>query len=423
MLPNDHAHIIVVGNEKGGVGKTTTSINIITDLLYDGHVVSAIDLDYRQRSLGTFMRNRAKTITTNKVSLPVPTLYLLNKSKADSLDEARDDENERFLNCLNQAAYEGDFVVIDAPGQDNHLTRLAHSYADTIVTPINDSFLDFSVLADVNSDTYDIDHSGVYSEVVWEAKKERMQRDNHPIDWVVLRNRLTNIDAHNKQHMSRALEKLSKRLGCRIAEGFSERVIFRELYLKGLSLLDVLNEKAGIKPKVSHLAARQELRNFIDFLRLEPEIPDEVSFEEKQSEAELPFRESSLNNEQLTNLSLGHLDDTDNKFSLEDLSLERDAIEAAIPLEESIPEEAFTPTTSTESEIGEEAAEEFITEIEEDGPLIHQYAEKIEGEADIPRDQNGSFYTPSIEDDNEVQDVSDFETPPTPPTEENNFST
>jgi len=71
----------------------------------------------------------------------------------------------------------------------------------------------------------------------------------------------------NKQKMQRALEKLAKRIGFRISPGFNERVIFRELFPRGLTLLDL--KDVGVKQlNISNIAARQELRELVKTLNL-----------------------------------------------------------------------------------------------------------------------------------------------------------
>lgn len=259
-------HIIVLGNEKGGVGKTTLSVHLTIDLLYQGYRVSSIDLDARQRSISRYLENRKRYILENDIRLPFPHHYIINKSVLDSVSHAKEDETRRFSHCIDKAAKNSDFILIDCPGNDTFLSRLAHSYADTIITPINDSFIDMDVLARVNSSTHDIDRHGVYSEMVWEAKLARAQRTSGDVDWVVLRNRLSNIDAKNKQRMADALKKLKKRTGCRIMPGLSERVIYRELFLKGLTLLDLFTRVKGENVKLSHVTARRELRDLLDTL-------------------------------------------------------------------------------------------------------------------------------------------------------------
>jgi chromosome partitioning protein len=269
MLRRKKPYIIVFGNEKGGAGKTTTAMHVISSLLYEGCAVASVDLDSRQRSLSNYLENRKAYMEKGNIDLPAPAHYIINKSRLDSQIDGNADEQARFEECIKRASQNSDFIIMDSPGNDTFLSRLAHSYADTIVTPINDSFVDLNVLARVNDGDLKVERHGVYSEMVWEAKIYRAQRDKGEIDWIVLRNRLTNIDANNKRKVAEALNNFSKRVRCRLADGFSERVIYRELFLQGLTLLDLANEKVKFDMKISHVAARQELRKFIDFLQLD----------------------------------------------------------------------------------------------------------------------------------------------------------
>jgi len=266
--PARKPHIIVLGNEKGGVGKTTLSVHLTIDLLYNGYKVSSIDLDARQRSISRYLENRKKYILENGVKLPFPHHYIINKSALDSVKHAQEDETRRFLHCIEKASKDCDFILVDCPGNDTFLSRLAHSYADTIITPINDSFFDMDAPAKTHPNTHEIDRHGVYSEVVWEAKLTRAQRTQKESTWIVLRNRLSSIDARNKQRMADALEKLKKRAGCRVLPGLSERVIYRELFLKGLTLLDLFARVKEENVKLSHVTARRELRQLLDSLQL-----------------------------------------------------------------------------------------------------------------------------------------------------------
>ena len=159
-------------------------------------------------------------------------------------------------------------MVIDTPGSDSTLSRLGHSYADTLITPLNDSFLDLDLLARVDVEGRKVEAPSVYSQMVWEQRQQRAQAARPPIDWVVMRNRLAHIDARNKRAMADLLAQLAKRIGFRLAPGFGERVIFRELFLKGLTLLDLREERTGVALNLSHVAARQEVRALLRALAL-----------------------------------------------------------------------------------------------------------------------------------------------------------
>ena len=262
------AHVIVVGNEKGGSGKTTTTMHLIVALLRLGFSVGSMDIDSRQRSLTRYVENRNNTISAEGIPLPMSRHIVINKSPFSVVEEARKDEKERFARGLSQIYVSCDFVVIDTPGNDTYLSRLAHSFADTVITPINDSFVDLDVLASVDGRTMEIIKPSIYSEMVWEQKLQRAKRDGRSIDWVVMRNRLSNIDARNKRFMQKVTEDLARRIGFRVAPGFSERVIFREMFLQGLTVLDVMDSDTGMKVSMSHVAARQEVRDLLKILQI-----------------------------------------------------------------------------------------------------------------------------------------------------------
>ena len=270
------AHVIIVGNEKGGSGKTTTTMHLIVALLRLGFTVGSMDIDARQRSLSRYIENRRQTIAKESQSLPLPHHIIIQKSPFHLLQEAEADERERFLKGLSRIYYSNDFVVIDTPGSDTYLARLAHSFADTVITPINDSFVDLDVLANVDGQTMKVVKPSIYSEMVWEQKLTRAKRDGGAIEWIVMRNRLSNIDARNKRHMTQVLGELSRRIGFRVAPGFSERVIFREMFLQGLTVLDVLENGSGGNLSLSHVAARQEVRELLKTLRI-PVIDERVT--------------------------------------------------------------------------------------------------------------------------------------------------
>jgi chromosome partitioning protein len=144
---------------------------------------------------------------------------------------------------------------------------MAHAMADTLITPLNDSFIDFDLLAKIKSDGITVQGPSVYSEMVWSARQLRAEAGLAPLDWIVVRNRLGTQNMINKQKMADAIAVLSKRIGFRIAPGFGERVIFRELFPRGLTLLDL--KDLGInKLSMSNIAARQELRELVKALKL-----------------------------------------------------------------------------------------------------------------------------------------------------------
>jgi chromosome partitioning protein len=265
--PARKAYIIVLGNEKGGSGKTTTGMHLIVSLLRLGFSVGSIDIDSRQRSLSRYLENRKQTMLKEGITLPQPQHIVVQKSPFNIVQEAEADEYDRFTKALMRLQAANDFVVIDSPGSDTHLSRVSHAYADTVITPINDSFVDLDVLATVDGQTMKIVKPSIYSEMMWEQKLSRAKRDGGSIEWIVMRNRLSNIDAKNKRFMTQVTTELSRRIGFRVAPGFSERVIFREMFLQGLTVLDIMETaKGGLS--MSHIAARQEVRDLLKTLRI-----------------------------------------------------------------------------------------------------------------------------------------------------------
>lgn len=264
------AHVIVVGNQKGGAGKSTVAMHIIVALMRMGRRTGALDLDVRQRSLTRYIENRSRWISARGAKLPSPQILELYESSQRSLDLAEAEEEAAYRAALRRLSDTCDFIVVDSPGGDSFMARLAHACADTLITPLNDSFVDFDLLGSVDEHCADIVRPSIYSEMVWESRKKKALAVRTPIDWVVLRNRTSTsrIEAKNKQKVGDALKTLSQRIGFRLAPGLSERVIYRELFPQGLTLLDLDAPGAEGDMKMTHLAARQELRDLFITLKL-----------------------------------------------------------------------------------------------------------------------------------------------------------
>ncbi|MDV7142065.1 division plane positioning ATPase MipZ [Tropicimonas sp. TH_r6] len=261
------AHIIVVGNEKGGSGKSTTSMHVATALARMGHRVGTLDLDLRQQSLGRYIENRRAFCAKDGHSLAVPDYINLPEIAPEDVPEGTNINDHRLSLAVQELEAKSDFVLIDCPGSHTRLSQLAHAMADTLITPLNDSFVDFDLLARTRPEDGAILGPSVYSEMVWSARQTRAQAGLKPIDWIVTRNRLGSQQMHNKRKVGEALGKLSRRIGFRVAPGFSERVIFRELFPRGLTLLD-LRDIGTDRLNLSNIAARQEVRDLIKTLSL-----------------------------------------------------------------------------------------------------------------------------------------------------------
>ena len=258
-------YTIVLGNEKGGTGKSTAAMHVITWLLREGYDVASLDIDARQGTLTRYVENRRLRKQNKSEDLPLPNHEAVFKSILGNQSEAEAEDTEKLAKTM-QSFQNADYIVVDTPGSDNFLSRLAHSYADMLITPLNDSFIDLDMLVRVTPESLDILRPSTYAEMVWEQKKTRAIRDGGSIDWIVLRNRLSSLYSRNKEEMGKVLKALSKRIGFRLLDGFGERVIFRELFLSGLTLLDLRESNTTLS--LSHIAAKQELATLMQAIQL-----------------------------------------------------------------------------------------------------------------------------------------------------------
>lgn len=262
-------HVIVVGNEKGGSGKSTTAFHLSVYLMYQGFRVASIDVDSRQQTLTQYVRNRRNWAKAHDLAVPHASHYHLPLSRSDSIKENQKLEFDLFRQAIIEVEGEADFLIVDTPGFDTHLTRLAHSLADTLVTPLNDSIIDLDVMAHLDPVTGDPREMSHYARLVQRARTERLSIDGRTIDWVIVRNRISMLPSRSTKLVQGAIEKIAVRLGCRVAEGIAERVIFRSLFPTGMTVFDPLDEEMlGGLPSMSHLSARQEYRALVEALRL-----------------------------------------------------------------------------------------------------------------------------------------------------------
>jgi len=262
------AHIVVVANEKGGTGKSTTAMHLAVSIQKQGLNVAVIDLDSRQRSVTRYLENRTAFAQRRGLGWKLPEHAVLPPSAHQDVRE-RDREDEENLDALiERLAKHNEFIVIDCPGGNTHLSYMAHAMANTLLTPLNDSFVDLDLLAQVNPDTYAVDKLSFYAEAVWESRKLRAASGLPGLDWIVIRNRISPTFSKNRERMDLALKALQKRLAFRYARGLSERVIYRELFPKGLTLVDLKDIDEGPKLTMSHVAARHELRSLLNELGL-----------------------------------------------------------------------------------------------------------------------------------------------------------
>jgi chromosome partitioning protein len=265
--------VIVVGNEKGGSGKSTIAMHIAVALIKSGQRVASIDLDARQRSFTRYVENRRAWAQHVARELEIPNHICLDETVNSPTAEDRSAGRKALTNAVDPLAHSHDAIVIDTPGHDSHLTRLAHSMADTLITPLNDSFVDFDVLGTIDPVTFGVTGTSHYSQMVEEARCQRQLLDQVTTDWIVLRNRLSTLGSRNKRLVGEGLQELSQRLNFRCIEGIAERVIFREFFPRGLTALDDLDEVTlGTRPTMSHFTARLEIENLLSAMSLSPEM-------------------------------------------------------------------------------------------------------------------------------------------------------
>jgi len=263
------AHVVVLGSEKGGSGKSTTAMHIAVALMNAGQRVATIDLDCRQQSLTRYINNRSAWARRTGLDIKIPTHSCVKFGQTMHIGDNEASECGQFTDAVSAAEHTFDFIVIDTPGSDSYLMRLAHSMADTLVTPINDSFLDFDVLGTVDAATYSVTGESHYARTVRDIRRQRRLFDGAPTDWLVVRNRLSMIASRHKQMVATCLNELSFRLGFRAVDGFSERDVYREFFPRGLTALDNLDAAGiGTHPNLDQVAAHKEVTGLLLRLNL-----------------------------------------------------------------------------------------------------------------------------------------------------------
>lgn len=266
------AHVIVIGNEKGGSGKSTMAMHLAVGLLRLGYKVGTIDLDSHQATFTNYMKNRWQYLKDTHDNVPCPEHVHIDRADSGSVIENREQERWRVETVVHELSQKNDFIIIDTPGSDRFMSIIGHSMADTLLTPMNDSFVDLDLLAKVDPTTHKMIKPSVYAEMVRDLRRQREKKDGGVLRWFVMRNRLSSTGARNKQLIGELLEDLQEPLGFKLAPGFQERVIFRELFLQGLTLLD-LREGSKHALSMSNINARQEVRHLVRMILPNKDVP------------------------------------------------------------------------------------------------------------------------------------------------------
>lgn len=264
-----NSYIIVVGNEKGGSGKSTLSINLAIAFLYSGYKVATIDLDGRQGTLTHYVENRVRNIKDNNINLPMSEHLVVTPSQFTSKKSSEEDEAQLDLE-IQDLKKDYDIIIIDTPGTYSLLSNAGHKNADILITPVNDSLVDIDVIANIDPYTKQVISESQYTENIRDIQKQREKLGKAPLRWIVLRNRISHINAKNKREVGSILKLLQEKIGFTYIPGIGERVVYKEMFLKGLTILDLIkmnNEEIAI----SHIAAKNELLNILQTINIPPE--------------------------------------------------------------------------------------------------------------------------------------------------------
>lgn len=257
-------HVIVVGNEKGGSGKTTLAMHVAIALINDGQRVGTVDLDSNQKSLTRYVENRRIWAGHRQLKLQTPIHRQIARAEGARLQDNEAEELAAFESAIHGFDDSVDFLVIDTPANDSYLMRLAHLLADTLLTPFNDSFLDFGTLGAIDPLTHEVTETGHYATMVCAARRRRRLFDSSHLDWRVVRNRFS-----LGRVVDDSLDKLAMRLGFRPVDGCAERIVYRQLFPSGLTACDPLDEATlGTRPGRFHFAAQREMRELYALLQL-----------------------------------------------------------------------------------------------------------------------------------------------------------
>lgn len=257
-------YVVVIGNEKGGSGKTTLAMHLAIALLKEGHRVGTIDLDSNQRGLTRYIENRRIWANHRRIELELPLHGFVPRASRAKLEDNEAEELAAFEDIVCDLRKFVDFLVIDTPSTDTYLMRLAHLVADTMLTPVVDSFLDLGTLASIDPITHEVTGTGHYAEMVCEARRHRREFDQGGTDWVVIRNR-----SARGRLVRRSVAELGTRLGLRDVEGCAERIVYRKFFPAGLTALDALDKAVlGATSDRSHQLAQREIRMLVGLLNL-----------------------------------------------------------------------------------------------------------------------------------------------------------
>lgn len=259
---DNNSYVIVVGNEKGGSGKSTLSIHLAVSYLYAGYKVATIDLDGRQGTLTHYIENRIRYANDKKIKLPMPEHLVVTPAQFSNKKSSAEDEAQLDAE-IEELKKEYNIIIIDTPGTFSHLSNAGHKNADILMTPVNDSLVDIDVIANIDPYTKKILSESQYTNNIREIQKKREELGKANLRWIILRNRISHIDAKNKREIDAILKLLQSEIGFSYISGIGERVVYREMFLKGLTILDLM-EIGKNEISLSHIAAKNELLSVLN---------------------------------------------------------------------------------------------------------------------------------------------------------------
>jgi len=286
-------------------------MHIVVALLKAGKRVACFDLDLNQQTLTRYLANRQEWDRKHGRKLQLPDHYPVKERNAygtarnlkQFIAQLRKDRRARKENFIDSGglshsadlrqfisqlreigrADKHDFIIIDTPSGVQHLSLIAHGMADTLITPINDSFFDLDVLVAMESSDLEPQLSA-YANMVWRALEARSNVSGRATDWIIVRNRLEPADSNNQRQITLVLDVLQRKLGFRVARGLLERPAYREFFAAGLTVFDFAEgSESSAEFNRSNSIARVELENLIreiglidDHAQLQSERLDEV---------------------------------------------------------------------------------------------------------------------------------------------------
>ncbi|RNJ62861.1 MAG: hypothetical protein EDM03_08845 [Porphyrobacter sp. IPPAS B-1204] len=252
--PRPAAKVIVVANEKGGVGKSTIAFHLSVALADAGLRVAACDLDRRQQSLSSALSRRDGTARRLRLDLPRPHHQVLQIQSGAMLCQE-----------ISRIGWKSDVIVIDVAGADSAIARRAIAIADTLITPVNSSFVDLDLLGKFHPTSLKLMAQGCFAIAVNEIRAARLRRGMPDLDWVVAQNRVRRGASQNQSRIEAALLHLAPEIGFRLVEGLAERVAYRELFLLGLTHLDLRRIPEFARTKTD---ANREILGFLTELAI-----------------------------------------------------------------------------------------------------------------------------------------------------------